>query len=83
MKREISGVVAATALAVLAQTGGAAAQACSVNVGIVYPTSIDWGKPIAATALWVSYRLAVSSPALRFRPKPAAGTMDRAASLPP
>ena len=54
MKREISGIVAAAALAVLAQTGGAAAQACSVNVGVVYPTSIDWGKPIAATTLWVA-----------------------------
>ena len=54
MKREISGIVAGAALAVLAQTGGAAAQACSVNVGVVYPTSIDWGKPIAATTLWVA-----------------------------
>jgi branched-chain amino acid transport system substrate-binding protein len=41
-------------MTIVAQTGGAAAQACSVNVGVVYPTSIDWGKPIAATALWVA-----------------------------
>jgi branched-chain amino acid transport system substrate-binding protein len=43
---------AATALAL--QATAAAAQDCTVNVGTVYPTSIDWGRPIAETALWVA-----------------------------
>jgi branched-chain amino acid transport system substrate-binding protein len=46
------GFTAAATLAVLANA--AAAQECSVKVGIVLPTSIDWGKPIAETALWVT-----------------------------
>ncbi|HMQ57206.1 MAG TPA: ABC transporter substrate-binding protein, partial [Rhizobiaceae bacterium] len=33
---------------------GAASAACPVKVGIAYPTSVDWGKPIAETALWVA-----------------------------
>lgn len=32
----------------------AAAADCPVKVGIAYPTSVDWGKPIAETALWVA-----------------------------
>jgi branched-chain amino acid transport system substrate-binding protein len=40
-------------MALALQAGSAAAQDCSVNVGTIYPTSIDWGKPIAETALWV------------------------------
>ena len=52
MKRTYIGFAAAAALAVMAQS--AAAQDCSVKVGIVLPTSVDWGKPIAETALWVA-----------------------------
>lgn len=35
--------------------GGAATAAadCPVKVGVALPTSVDWGKPIAETALWV------------------------------
>jgi branched-chain amino acid transport system substrate-binding protein len=43
----------ATAMALALGAGAAAAQDCTVNVGTIYPTSIDWGKPIAETALWV------------------------------
>ncbi|MHA6345292.1 ABC transporter substrate-binding protein [Roseivivax sp. CAU 1761] len=32
---------------------GAAAQDCTVPVGAVLPTSVDWGRPIAETAQWV------------------------------
>ncbi len=32
---------------------GAAAQECTVPVGAVLPTSVDWGRPIAETAQWV------------------------------
>lgn len=52
MKRTLTGFAALAALGLMAQA--AAAQDCSVKVGVVYPTSIDWGKPIAATALWVA-----------------------------
>jgi hypothetical protein len=31
----------------------APAQDCTVDVGTIYPTSVDWGRPIAETALWV------------------------------
>jgi ABC-type branched-subunit amino acid transport system substrate-binding protein len=54
MKYRLTGLASAAALAVMAQTGAAAAQDCSVNVGVIYPTSIDWGLPIAETALWVA-----------------------------
>ncbi|WP_424964747.1 ABC transporter substrate-binding protein [Dinoroseobacter sp. S375] len=30
--------------------GAAAAQSCTTKIGAVLPTSVDWGKPIAATA---------------------------------
>lgn len=53
MKRRLTHLAGAAALALAAQTGAALAQDCSVNVGVVYPTSIDWGRPIAETALWV------------------------------
>lgn len=52
MKRKIIGFAAMAALAIMANA--AAAQDCSVKVGIVLPTSVDWGKPIAETALWVA-----------------------------
>ena len=52
MKRHFAGFAALAAAAVMAQA--AAAQDCTVKAGIVYPTSIDWGKPIAETALWVA-----------------------------
>ena len=54
MKHGLTTLAGAAALAVLAQAGTAAAQDCSVNVGVVYPTSVDWGLPIAETALWVA-----------------------------
>jgi len=54
MKRRLTSLASAAALAVMAQAGTAAAQDCSVNVGVIYPTSIDWGLPIAETALWVA-----------------------------
>jgi ABC-type branched-subunit amino acid transport system substrate-binding protein len=52
MKRKLMGLTALAAAAVTAQVGTAAAD-CTVPVGVVYPTSVDWGKPIAETALWV------------------------------
>lgn len=52
MTRKIMGFATAAALAIIAQS--AAAQECTVKVGVVLPTSIDWGKPIAETALWVA-----------------------------
>jgi ABC-type branched-subunit amino acid transport system substrate-binding protein len=53
MKRNLLGLAGASMLAVGLQAGTAAAQDCSVNVGTIYPTSVDWGRPIAETALWV------------------------------
>ena len=50
---KLTGLAGATALALGLQAGAAAAQDCSVDVGVIYPTSIDWGMPIAETALWV------------------------------
>lgn len=41
----------AAGLAALAQ--GAVAQDCTVTIGAVLPTSVDWGRPIAETAQWV------------------------------
>lgn len=54
MKERLYALAGATAMALALQAGSAAAQECSVNVGTIYPTSIDWGKPIAETALWVA-----------------------------
>ena len=54
MTRKLTGLAGAVALAVTMQAGTAAAQDCSVDVGVIYPTSIDWGLPIAETALWVA-----------------------------
>lgn len=54
MKRRIAGFAALAAMAIMAQAGSAAAQDCSVKVGVALPTSVDWGKPIAETALWVA-----------------------------
>ncbi|WMS44631.1 ABC transporter substrate-binding protein [Acuticoccus sp. MNP-M23] len=45
------GLAAAAATVLMA---GPAAAACPVKVGIAYPTSVDWGKPIAETTLWVA-----------------------------
>ena len=47
MKRKILGLAGASMLALGLQAGTAAAQECSVNVGTLYPTSVDWGRPIA------------------------------------
>jgi branched-chain amino acid transport system substrate-binding protein len=41
------------ALGLSALAGAAAAQDCTVKVGAVLPTSVDWGRPIAETAQWV------------------------------
>lgn len=53
MKRKILGLAGVSMMALGLQAGSAAAQECSVNVGTIYPTSVDWGRPIAETALWV------------------------------
>lgn len=45
---------AAVALVMGAGLAGAAqAQDCTVPIGAVLPTSVDWGRPIAETAQWV------------------------------
>jgi|JI8StandDraft_2_1071088.scaffolds.fasta_scaffold01293_13 branched-chain amino acid transport system substrate-binding protein len=54
MKHRLTALAGAAALTVFAQAGTAAAQDCALNVGVVYPTSVDWGLPIAETALWVA-----------------------------
>lgn len=54
MKTKFYGLAGAAALAATLQAGTAAAQDCGVNVGVIYPTSIDWGLPIAETALWAA-----------------------------
>ncbi|QFS83564.1 Leucine-, isoleucine-, valine-, threonine-, and alanine-binding protein precursor [Roseivivax sp. THAF40] len=41
------------ALAAMGLADRAEAQDCSVKVGAVLPTSVDWGRPIAETAQWV------------------------------
>lgn len=52
-KPKAAALSAAAMLAVLAVMGGmartAAADECTIKVGTVLPTSVDWGKPIAAT----------------------------------
>jgi branched-chain amino acid transport system substrate-binding protein len=53
MIRKLTGFAGAMALGLTVQAGSAAAQDCTVNVGVIYPISIDWGRPIAETALWV------------------------------
>ena len=53
MKRKLLYLAGASTMALGIQAGAAAAQDCSVNVGTIYPTSVDWGRPIAETALWV------------------------------
>ncbi len=53
MKRTILGLVGAAALALGLQAAPAQAQDCTIDVGTLYPTSVDWGRPIAETALWV------------------------------
>lgn len=54
MKTRLLALAGAAATALALQATAAAAQDCTVNVGTVYPTSIDWGRPIAETALWVA-----------------------------
>ncbi len=57
MKAEMKNMSVKLGLAAAAATvlmAGPAAAACPVKVGIVYPTSVDWGKPIAETTLWVA-----------------------------
>lgn len=40
----------ALALGVAVLANAAAAQSCSVRIGGIFPTSLDWGRPIAETA---------------------------------
>lgn len=54
MKNLKHGLLAAAAVGALFSMAGTASAACPVKVGITYPTSVDWGKPIAETALWVA-----------------------------
>lgn len=51
MKRKGLALGLAAGLASLA--GAASAQDCTTKIGAVLPTSVDWGKPIAATAQYV------------------------------
>lgn len=53
MTPRFTALFGATAMALSLSATAAAAQDCSVNVGTIYPTSVDWGRPIAETALWV------------------------------
>ncbi len=53
IRRQLVALAGATGVALFAPAPAAIAQDCTVNVGIVYPISIDWGRPIAETALWV------------------------------
>ena len=53
MKFKTARLLAASATLALVSAGAALAD-CPVKVGIAYPTSVDWGKPIAETALWVA-----------------------------
>ncbi|SIT07529.1 branched-chain amino acid transport system substrate-binding protein [Roseivivax lentus] len=48
-----TGAAMGLALAAMSVADTAAAQECSVKVGAVLPTSVDWGRPIAETAQWV------------------------------
>ena len=53
-KHPRNAVLACGLAAGLASIGGAAqAQDCTTKIGAVLPTSVDWGKPIAATAQFV------------------------------
>lgn len=45
-----AGLAVSVALGAAALGGAAAAQSCTTKIGAVLPTSVDWGKPIAATA---------------------------------
>ena len=55
MKKQIKHVTLAMGLATgIASYGSMAfAQDCTTKIGAVLPTSVDWGKPIAATAQYV------------------------------
>lgn len=53
MTKRLFALSGAAAAALIGLAGTAAAE-CPVKVGVVYPTSIDWGKPIAETAVWVA-----------------------------
>ena len=52
MTLRLLGLAGVSALTLGLGAGSALAQDCSVNVGVLYPTSVDWGRPIAETALW-------------------------------
>jgi len=53
MARMNRGMAAALALGLAGMGSAAAAQDCTTRIGAVFPTSVDWGQPIAATAQWV------------------------------
>ncbi|WP_300035217.1 ABC transporter substrate-binding protein [uncultured Roseobacter sp.] len=48
-----TGLAMGLAAGISAAGGAAAAQDCTTKIGAVLPTSVDWGKPIAATAQYV------------------------------
>ena len=52
MKKHIqtSSLAIGLTLGLSALGSAAAAQDCTTKIGAVLPTSVDWGKPIAATA---------------------------------
>ena len=51
LKRSVSAAALAAGLAALGSA--AAAQDCTTRIGAIFPTSVDWGQPIAETAQWV------------------------------
>ena len=50
---QTSSLAIGLALGLSAMGSAAAAQDCTTKIGAVLPTSVDWGKPIAATAQYV------------------------------
>lgn len=54
MKMYNKGLLAAAVASAMFSMTSIAAADCPVKVGVAYPTSVDWGKPIAETALWVA-----------------------------
>ena len=41
------------AMGLALSAGAASAQDCTIKIGAVLPTSVDWGRPIAETAQFV------------------------------
>ena len=53
MKKTMFQTAGAAFILALGAGGAASAQDCTTKIGAVLPTSVDWGKPIAATAQFV------------------------------